>query len=88
MAKTIRKTYPLEFSLGLLLLIFVFSAFLSSEIFPVTWRQLKDGDHALIGMLLAGAGVVTMALILWEEFLFPVRIKPQEDVVVFRNHST
>ena len=29
-----------------------------------------------------------MALILWEEFLFPVRIKPVEDQIIFRNHFT
>lgn len=88
MAKVIRKTYPVEFSIGLLLLIFVLSAFLSAQIFKVTWHQIMDGNDVIFGMLLIGGAVVVMALILWEEFLFPVHLKPVEDEVVFRNHLT
>jgi len=88
MAKIIRPTYPLEFSVGLLLLIFVLSSFVSMEIFAAKWRQIMDGDGPILGMALAGIAVVIMALILWEEFLFPVRIKPIEDEIVFRNHFT
>jgi hypothetical protein len=88
MAKTIRPTYPKEFSIGLLLIIFVLSSFLSFEIFDVSWHEIMDGGAPLLGMILAGAAVVIMALILWEEFLFPVRIKPVEDEVLFRNHFT
>ncbi len=88
MAKVIRATYPLEFSIGLLLLIFVLSSFLSSQIFTASWRDILDGNHAILGMALVGIAVVIMALILWEEFLFPVKIKPMEDQVVFRNHQT
>lgn len=88
MAKVIRPAYPREFSVGLLILIFALSSFLSIEIFDVTWRELKEGHHAIYGAFLCGFGVVIMALILWEEFLFPVRIKPSEDVIVFRNHFT
>jgi hypothetical protein len=29
-----------------------------------------------------------MALIVWEEFLFPVRINPIKDEIIFRNHFT
>ncbi len=29
-----------------------------------------------------------MVLILWEEFLFPIQIKPAENGVIFRNHRT
>jgi hypothetical protein len=39
-------------------------------------------------MALSGIAVVIMALILWEEFLFPVRIKPVEKEIIFRNHFT
>lgn len=39
-------------------------------------------------MLLAGTAVVISALILWEEFLFPVRVKPVGDQILFRNHVT
>lgn len=88
MAKIIRPTYPKEFSIGLLLLIFALSSFLSFEIFDARWGDIMKGGSQLIGMLLAGLAVVLMALILWEEFLFPVRIKPMEDEIIFRNHFT
>jgi hypothetical protein len=88
MAKIIRPTYPVEFSIGFLLLIFVLSSFLSFEIFAVTWHEIMEGGSPLFGMLLAGVPVVIMALILWEEFLFPVRIKPVEEQIVFKNHFT
>jgi hypothetical protein len=88
MAKIVRPTYPLEFSIGLLLLIFALSTFLSFEIFTVKWREVMEGNGPLPGMLLSGIAVVIMALILWEEFLFPVRIKPVEDQIIFRNHFT
>ena len=88
MAKLIRPTYPKEFSLGLLLLIFVLSGFLSSQIFKAHWRDVLDGSEVLFGMFLVGIAVVIMVLILWEEFLFPIHIKPTEHEVVFRNHRT
>lgn len=88
MAKIIRPTYPVEFSIGLLLLIFVLSSFLSFEIFSVQWHEVMHGGSQISGMLLSGAAVVVMALIVWEDFLFPVRIKPAADKVVFRNHFT
>jgi hypothetical protein len=88
MAKVIRHTYPKEFSIGMLMLIFVLSSFLSSQIFNVSWRAVMSGSSATVGMALVGIAVVIMALILWEEFLFPVHIKPEKDKVVFRNHST
>jgi len=88
MAKIIRPTYPKEFSIGILLLIFVLSSFLSFEIFAVRWQEILEGSSPTFGMLLSGLAVVLMALILWEEFLFPVRFKPTENEIVFRNHST
>lgn len=88
MAKIIRPTYPIEFSIGLLLLIFVLSGFLSFEIFSVQWQDIVDGGTPVIGMVLAGTAVVVMSLILWEEFLFPIRVKPEKEQIVFRNHFT
>ena len=88
MAKIIRPTYPKEFSIGILLLIFVLSSFLSFEIFAVRWQEILEGSSPTFGMLSSGLAVVLMALILWEEFLFPVRFKPTENEIVFRNHST
>jgi len=88
MAKVIRHTYPLEFSIGLLMLIFALSSFLSSQIFKVSWHEIMDGSDVIFGMASVGVAVVIMALILWEEFLFPVHLKPTADEVVFRNHLT
>jgi hypothetical protein len=87
MAKIIRPTYPVEFSIGLLILIFVLSFFLSSQIFDVRWRELMDGTNVYFGMFLISSAVVIMVLILWEEFLFPIKIKPRADgVMLFHNH--
>jgi hypothetical protein len=88
MAKIIRSTYPKEFSIGLLLLIFALSSFLSAQIFRVTWHQVLEGNKVIYGMLAIGFAVVIVALILWEEFLFPVHLKPAADEVTFRNHRT
>ncbi len=74
MAKVIRHTYPKEFSIGMLMLIFVLSSFLSSQIFNVSWRVFMSISHVTAGMALVGGAVVIMVLILWEEFLiFPVQ---------------
>jgi hypothetical protein len=89
MAKVIRHTYPKELSIGLLILIFFLSFFLSSQIFDVAWKDLFDGEeNAHLGMALVAVAVVIMVLILWEDFLFHVKIKPEADHVVFRNHPT
>lgn len=88
MAKIVRPTYPLEFSIGLLLVIFVVSSFLASQLFDAKWREIVDGSGIILGMVLAGVAVVIMALILWEEFLFPIRIRPSGDEIIFRNHFT
>ena len=88
MAKIIRPAYPLEFSIGLLLLIFALSAFLSFEIFEVRWREIMEGGGPVFGMFLSAMAVVIMVVILWEEFFFPVRLKPTEDQIIFRNHFT
>jgi hypothetical protein len=88
MAKIIRPTYPKEFSIGMLLLIFVLSSFLSFEIFDIKWREVMEGGRSILGMALAGIAVVIMSLVVWEEFLFPVKIKPAEEEIIFRNHFT
>lgn len=83
MGKTIRPTYPLEISIGLLLLIFVLSLFLSGQVF-----EIPKGETVYVGMVLVSLAVVIMVLILWEEFLFPVKASPVDGGLVFRNHRT
>jgi len=75
MGKLIRPTYPAGFNVGLLLLIFVIVFFLSHQIFEVRIRDLNENLHVYFGMILAGMAVIIMILILWEEFLFPIRVK-------------
>jgi len=87
MGKIIRPTYPLEFSIGLLLLIFVLSFFLSYQIFDVPQHDLPEDASIYFGMFLVSSAVIIMLLVLWEEFLFPVKVKPTVDGgVMFRNH--
>lgn len=86
MAKVIRSTYPKELSIGLLLLIFVIAFFLSHQIFKSPPPGQEEGSSVYLGMFLVSTAVVVMCLVLWEEFLFPIRVKLDQNVVVFRNH--
>ncbi|MDX2189175.1 MAG: heavy metal transporter [Bacteroidota bacterium] len=86
MGKIIRPTYPAQFSVGLLLLIFIIVTFLSHQIFEVPFHDLNDNLDIYFGMMLAGTSVIIMILIVWEEFLFPVKAKKVEGGLVFRNH--
>lgn len=87
MKKTIRKTYPLEVSIGLLLLIFGTTFFLSGQLFSNSPNE-QHGLGAYTGMFLVSCAVLVMVLVLWEEILFPIRIKPTDASADFRNHRT
>jgi hypothetical protein len=82
--KIIRPRYPVEFSVGLLLLIFGLSLFFSHEIFRVP--GVHRNERIYFGMFLVSSAIIIMLLVLWEEFLFPIHIKPVTDGLVFRNH--
>lgn len=86
MGKVIRQAYPAQFSIGLLLLIFAMSFFLSAQIFEGLPAAMREGARAYFGMFLVSTAVTLMVLILWEEFLFPIKVIPAETGVVFRNH--
>lgn len=88
MAKLIRKTYPKEVSIGLLLLVFVIAAFLSHQIFEGRAALLNEGKNTYLGALMVASAVVIMMLVLWEEFLFPVHIRFEGKAVVFSNHRS
>ena len=88
MAKLIRKTYPKEVSIGLLLLVFVITAFLSHQIFEGRAALLNEGKNTYLGAILVASAVVIMMLVLWEEFLFPIHVKLDGDTVVFNNHRS
>lgn len=88
MPKLIRPTYPAQFSIALLALIFIISSLLSYQIFTVPFYNLNEHKEIYFGMFLIGAAVVIMLLIIWEEFLFPIKVKVVYGGVVFKNHRT
>lgn len=88
MPKLIRPTYPVQFSIALLALIFIISSLLSYQIFTVPFHDLNENKSVYLGMFLVGAAVVIMLLILWEEFLFPIKVKQISGGMIFRNHRT
>ncbi|CAN5426064.1 hypothetical protein BH09BAC3_BH09BAC3_06530 [soil metagenome] len=82
--KIIRPTYPKEVSIGLLLLIFVISFLLSTQLFATPVKKLDA--EAYVGMALVSIAVIIMVVVLWEEFLFPIHAKPVEGGLNLRNH--
>jgi hypothetical protein len=87
MGKIIRRTYSLEISIGLLLLVFVISFFLSGQIFRTSHAEV-NGNNIYFGMFLVSCAFIVMSLVLWEEFLFPIKVKPEKGGYIFRNHRT
>jgi hypothetical protein len=88
MGKLIRPTYPAEFSIGLLILIFVIACLLSHQIFEVPFHELEENKAVYFGMFLVGIAVVITLLIIWEEILFPIKVKEVNGGMIFRNHGT
>ncbi len=82
--KIIRPTYPKEVSIGLLLLIFVISFLLSSQLFAASVKKLDA--EAYVGMMLVSVAVIIMVVVLWEEFLFPIHAKLVAGGLNLRNH--
>jgi hypothetical protein len=88
MGKIVRSTYPAEFSIGILALIFIITSILSHQIFAVPFSDLNEHKSVYFGMFLVGMAVVIMILIIWEEILFPIKVVEVNGGVVFRNHRT
>lgn len=88
MSKIIRPKYSIEFSVGLILLIGTIAGFLSPEIFDVTLHAMDKDKSIYLGMFWASLAVIIVILIIWEEILFPVRLKEIEGGIHFRNHTT
>ena len=86
MGKVIRPRYSIEISIGVLLLIFALSFFLAFQIFDIKGPELNEGRNIYPGIVLVSVAVIIMVLVLWEEFLFPVKVKPENGGLVFRNH--
>jgi hypothetical protein len=88
MGKVIRATYPAGFSIGVLILVFIISFFLSHQIFEVPFSDLHENKNVYFGMFLVGSAVIIMFLVIWEEILFPIKIREVNGGILFRNHRT
>ncbi|MDB5258664.1 MAG: putative heavy metal rane efflux protein [Chitinophagaceae bacterium] len=88
MAKIIRSTYPAEFSIGILILIFGIAGLLSHQIFDSAAYGPDEDEAIYFGMFLVSIAVVIMVLIMWEEILFPIKLKEVDGGMMFRNHRT
>ncbi|MEQ9468227.1 MAG: heavy metal transporter [Ekhidna sp.] len=87
MTKTIRSTYPRDVSIGMLIIVFGLVFFLAGQLFEK--NQPDNGFTGFyLGEFLVSVAVLVMILILWEEILFPVKIKPMDDGLIFRNHRS
>ena len=88
MGKLIRPTYPAGFSIGVLVLIFIITYFLSHQIFEVPVSALHKNQHIFVGMFLVATSVIIVFLIIWEEILFPITVKELNGGIIFSNHGT
>ncbi len=86
MAKTIRHKLSAEYSIGILILIFVLTFFLSGRLFESHLLTSGSRANSYLGMFLVSLAVIIMILILWEELLFPVKVVENLNEVIFRNH--
>lgn len=88
MSIIIRKTYPREFSLGVLVILFTLVFFLSGQLFGKTQPEILGIPGIYVGEFLVSCAVITMVLILWEEILFPIKAIPSDGGLLFRNHQS
>ena len=86
--KVVRKTYRRDVSFGLMVIIFSVVFFLAGQLFEKHQPNLGGFIDLNFGKALVSIAVVVMILILWEEILFHVHIKPVDDGLIFRNHAT
>ena len=87
MRKLVRRSFPIEITAGILLIVFILATLLASQLFDVPWLDLSTGIDLYIGMLLVAFAVVMVVIIIWEELLFHVNILQVEGGEVFRNHK-
>lgn len=88
MTKVVRQTYQKDVSLGILAIIFALTFLLSGQLFESKQPDLGGILNIYFAESLVSLAVVIMVIILWEELLFSVKVKPDEDGLVFRNHQT
>lgn len=86
--KVVRKTYRRDVSFGIMIIIFGVVFFLADQLFEKKQPHLDGFIDLNFGKSLVSVAVIVMALIMWEEILFHVHIKPVGDGLIFRNHGT
>ena len=86
MSKTIRRTYPLHISVGMLIIIFIITYFLSFQLFGKIPDNVEWYQDSYFGGFLVSCAILVMVLMLWEELLFPVKIKDVDGGNLYRNH--
>jgi hypothetical protein len=88
MNKTIRPTLPMNISFGIVVIIFAIAFFLSGQLFETHQPNLEGFVNLYFGEFLVSTAVIIVVIILWEEILFPVKVKPSKEGLIFRNHRT
>lgn len=86
--KVVRKSYRRDVSFGLMVIIFSVVFFLAGQLFEKHQPHLGGFIDLNFGKALVSIAVIVMILILWEEILFHIHIKPVDDGLIFRNHAT
>ncbi len=71
-----------------MLLVFAVAFFLAPQIFEKAREGVNEDVNLYFGTFLVSCAVIVMVLVLWEEFLFPIRVNVEEGEVVFRNHRS
>ncbi|MEQ8239108.1 MAG: heavy metal transporter [Cyclobacteriaceae bacterium] len=88
MKKLIKSKLPTEYGIGILMLLFGLTFFLSGRLFEHSLSNQSNASNNYFGMFLASLVVIAVVLILWEEVLFPIKITHTKEEVVFRNHRS
>ncbi|MGE0588930.1 MAG: heavy metal transporter [Cyclobacteriaceae bacterium] len=86
--KVVRRTYRRDVSFGLMVIVFAVVFFLAGQLFEKHQPNVNGLINLDLAKGLISLAVIVMVLIVWEEILFHVHIKPVEDGLIFRNHGT
>lgn len=86
--KVIRRTYRRDVSFGLMVIVFAVVFFLAGQLFEKHQPHVNALMNLNMAKGLISLAVIVMVLIVWEEILFHVHIKPVDDGLIFRNHET
>ena len=85
--KLIRASFPVELNVLIVLSVLLFTAFFSYQVFDITFHEREDRQAAYWGMLFIGLAVILVTLIVWEEILFPIKIRVLENGIKLSNNQ-